>query len=153
MAINYGENADKILVDVPSQKVDASDNGGRVRCIYDKFTLTAALSAGDVVYMGSKIPAGARVVDAMLVYDQLDASGGDADLGWLASDDGAESASVNGLIDGADVTSAGATRATNGAGIGKKFESAVQLVVEAQAAGGWDQTSGDIQMFVYYTLD
>jgi hypothetical protein len=153
MATNYGENADKRLVDVPSNKIDSSDAGGRVRMIYDKFTLTAALAQNDTIVVGSMIPAGARVLDAKLVYDQLDAAGGTADLGWQASSDGGEAADPNGLIDGADVTSAGVTKAAAEAGIGKKFTESVQPEILAEAAGGWDQTSGDIECFIWYSLD
>ena len=153
MATVYGVNADKILVDVPSAKVDASDKGGRVRMMYDKYTLTAALSQNDVVVMGDKLPKGARIIEAKLKYDQLDAAGGTADLGYAASDDAVEAADPNAFVDGADVTSAGSTSSSTEAGIGKQLAASVQPQILVEASGGWDQTSGDIEMFIYYSLD
>ena len=148
MATLYGENADKILVDVPSQNIPSSDNG-RKRSLYDKFSLSADLSAADVILMGSKIPAGARVLDAKIKFDALGA--GTLDVGWQASAEGNEAADPDGLIDGAAVTSAGSVRADAEAGVMKKFSEAVQPIVTVATDNS--ATSGDIEIYIDYVLD
>jgi len=152
MSTLYGENADKLLVDAPSQFIPSSDHG-KIRCIYDKYTLIAAALQNDIVLMGPLLPAGARVVKAEMICDALDAAAGTADLGYAASADGGEVADPNAFINAADVTSAGLFSSANEAGIGKLFSEPVQVQVVATHAGGWDATSGDIEVFIQYVID
>lgn len=156
MATVYGENADKILVDDPSQRADVGSLGGRVRCLYDKYTFTADLSSGDVIVMGGKIPKGARVIDAMVKHADLDTSGGTIDFGWAASEVSGEAADENGFLQAADVaTGADVVKASDNqagaAAIGKKFTQAVQPQIKIE--GDTDVTSGDVESFIWYILD
>lgn len=154
MATKYGTNATNLAASVPSF-AGVGEQGGRVRVIYDKYTLTADLASGDVIYMGGKLPANARVIEVMLKFADLDASGGTLDVGWLASDDAVESQTLEGFISNADCTSADVILASQNqaapSGIMKKFSSAVQVVVSTD--GDTDATSGDIELAIMYVID
>lgn len=156
MAEFYGVEADKINVDSPPQHADVGAVGGVVRLLYDKFTLTADLSANDVLIMGGKIPKGARVIDAMVKHADLDTSGGTIDFGWAAGADALEAADENGFIEAADVaTAADVVKASDNqaapAGIGKKFLEAVQPQIKIE--GDTDATAGDVESFIWYVVD
>lgn len=134
----------------PESYPDANKNG-KVYCLYDKYTLTADLSANDVINFG-KLPKGARVIDAMIKYADLDASGGTLDLGWDGGTNSAETADDNGFISAADCTSAdtikGSDNLANAPGIGHEFTDEVNVQVKIN--GDTDATSGDIEVFVWY---
>jgi hypothetical protein len=156
MATVYGVNADKILVDNPSQKAGNGEVGGRIRCIYDEYALTADLAAADVIKMGGLIPAGARIMDVVVAFTDLDASGGTLDIGWQASDEGGEAADVDGFLANVDVaTAADVVKMTDnlafGAGQFKKFSEPVQAIVTVD--GDTDATSGTVALAIYYILD
>jgi hypothetical protein len=106
--------------------------------------------------MGGKLPKGARVLEVWVKSADLDASGGTVDVGWLASDDGVESASVNGFMDALDVATAAdvflmSANAAAPAGMFKKFGAAVQPVITTD--GDTDATTGDIEMCIMYIVD
>ncbi len=155
MATFYGANATLSLNQVPTGKVPAGESGGRVRLLFDTYTIAADFATLDIIKMGDKVPAGARVVDAWLAYDDLDTSGGTLDFGWAASADAVVAADATGFISAADATNADVIKMTdNGAkatGQGKSFASAVQPQVRIQ--GDTDVTSGVIQSYVFYVLD
>lgn len=156
MATLYGVNADKILVDDPSNKAGNGELGGRKRVIFDTFEISADLAANDIIKMGGVIPAGARVTDVTLAHDDLDTSGGTLDVGWEASADGGEVADPNGFINAADVATAAdvvkmSANLANGAGQYKKFSEPVQPIVTVSA--DTDVTSGTITVEIEYILD
>ena len=67
MATVYGANATKRDVDVPSQKLDVTEQHGRLRRAYDSITLSAELTAGDLINF-MKLPAGAKICYARYMY-------------------------------------------------------------------------------------
>lgn len=154
MATNYGVNATKRDNQAIPQLVPQGEAKSPLLVAYDTFELSAALAAGDNIYV-MKLPPLARVHEVKVFFDQLDASGGDLDVGWLAN--GVDSLSVNGLIDGADITSAGMVSMNDdfptSAGNFKQFGNAeTQIVITATASGGWDQTSGTVSISIEYTV-
>ena len=156
MATVYDVNADKILVDNPSAKAGNGEQGGRVRCIYDTYELSADLSAADVINMGGLIPAGARIIDVYLAFDDLDTTGGTLDVGWAASADGGEAADADGFLANADVATAAdvfkmSDNLAFGAGQFKKFTEPVQATVTVD--GDTDATSGTISLAILYIVD
>lgn len=157
MAIKYGVNADKQLVDSPTALAEEGQSMGTVKCIFDQYTLTAALSQNDTIEMGCLIPAGARVISAMVHCDaSLDASGGTVQFGWKASADAVVSADADGFIPsvafagGVLTVYSGSADTSAAPGILKKFASAVQPVLLVDHAGGWDQTSGTVSVCIQY---
>ena len=66
MAEFLGLNATKRDSNVPSEKINVNENGGRVRRSYDSFTPGVELSSGDKISM-MKIPSGAKIIDARLI--------------------------------------------------------------------------------------
>lgn len=156
MATYYGVNADYLLVDNPSARPNPGEQGGVKRVIFDTFELSADLVGGtDQIYMGGLIPKGARILDVKLFFDDLDASGGTLNVGWLASDDAAESADADGFLAAVDVTSAGTVSMfedqSTVAGMHKKFTAPVQCVIAP--VGDTDATSGTISIEIDYILD
>lgn len=154
MANVNGVNATLIQAS-PSYMAGVGEQGGTVRVIFDKYTVTAALALNDTLQMGGKIPVGARCIDAMIKTADL-GTVGTLDLGWLVSDDAVEAASQTGFINALDVHTAAIVKTSHEnsaapAGIGKKFLSPVQPVITASAAT--DATSGDILMWIWYVID
>lgn len=161
MANFYGVNADKILVDNPPAQAGIGEQGGRVRVLYDKFTFTAALTTADVLYMGGKLPKGARVLDCYLKSSDLGTTG-DVNVGWLASEElsggsPVEVADADGFFAALDVnavaikTSMIANAVGNIATVMKKFNAAVQPVIVPTE--NTTATSGDIEIAIVYVID
>src|SRR5262245_28101585 len=132
MANKYGVNATKRDVNVPSDKIAPGDYSGRVRVLYDEYTFTAALATTDTLYL-QKIPKGARVIEAVCMFDDL-GSTGTFDIGWQAGATAAEAASSQGLFASLDVNSAAdvikmSNNAASPVGMFKEFTEEVQVVV------------------------
>ena len=155
MAIKYGVNATKVLNQSIPALSEQGEHKGRVQMLYDEYTLTADLAAADIIKMGSLLPAGARVVNMQLYFDDLDAAGGTVNVGWAASADAVEAASASGLALAVDVTSAGVVDTVDdypaSAGLFKKFASPVQIQVAT--VGDTDATTGTIKVAVFYVID
>lgn len=84
MAVTYkGVNATNLAAAIPKLS-EEGQYGGKVRQLYDTFTLTADLAASDVIVMGGYIPEGARVIDCRLSYGAMGGSC-TVDVGWFAS--------------------------------------------------------------------
>lgn len=158
MATKYGTYSSDRLEDVPSTKIPADVQHGRIRIAYDEYTFTADLAAADVIHMGL-LPKGARVVGYWLKADDLDASGGTLDLGWAASSEtsggsAVEAADDDGFLSNVDVTSAitiGHQDQENMTGLGKKFSAEVAIQVKIE--GDTDVTSGTLKTCVFYVVD
>ncbi len=154
----YGTNATSILVTNPPAAIPSSDGGGRVRLIYDSYTFAADMADEDIILMGPKIPAGARVIDVMMKFTDLGANTGRLDVGWQASSDAVEAADLDGFMVAVDPGTAAdiikmsdnLTGAT-AAGMGKKFASAVQTQIRVET--DTDAASGTIELFIQYALD
>jgi hypothetical protein len=138
----------------PPDYAKPNERGGRLRVLYDKYTLTADLAAADVIYFG-KIPKGARVVDVMVKFADLDASGGTIDVGYDGGTNALETSDPDAFMNDADVTTAdtfwSSDNLANAPGIGHEMLDEVNITVTT--VGDTDATSGDIEVFVLYVLD
>ena len=152
MATIYGANA-TLRQNVPSEKIDSSDQGGRVRMIYDSYTSAGAIAINSILEMGDKVPAGARILDVWLNYTGA-STVGTIEVGWAASADGGEAADENGFLAGQVVTTADCDKMSDVnaavAGMGKKFSEPVQVQLDFTAASDAADT---YELFVLYTLD
>jgi len=84
MATVYGVNNTKKYITVPMDKVQAKDDGGKVRVAYDSYVFpAAAFASGDVINL-MKLPKGAKVVDAVVKSPSLGTTG-IFNLGYLAN--------------------------------------------------------------------
>ncbi len=155
MATNYGVNATKSYNStIPTLQL-IGQAGGNVKSIYDSFTQTADLAIGDIIKMGAKIPAGARIIDLRLVFGAFGGSGA-VSVGWLAGAAAVEAAQANGfatstlVISSAGVYSMFTTQPTS-VGLNKVFseECQIQLVTTV------DTTSTDktITLELLYVID
>jgi hypothetical protein len=156
MASLYGVNATKLLVNNPPELSGVGEAGGRMRVIYDTYTLVADTASADVIYMGSLIPKGARVMQVMVKAADLDGSGGTVDIGWAASADAVEAADASGFFANVDVATAAdvfssSENAAAPAGIHKKFAAACQPIITFD--GDCDATTGAISIAIWYILD
>jgi hypothetical protein len=135
----------------PPSRQDQGDVKGRVKHAYDSYVAAGALALNNVINV-MKLPAGARVLEAILVSDDLGTTG-TLDLGW--TDNGVDGASANGLLSAVDVHTAAIQARAGGitpavAGIFKKFSAETQLQVKVSAA---TTAAGTIKVGVLYVLD
>lgn len=84
MATVFGVNNTKKYITVPADKVQAKDDGGKVRVAYDSYVFpAAAFASGDKIEL-MKLPRGAKVVDAFVKCPSTGATG-IFDLGYKAN--------------------------------------------------------------------
>ena len=99
-----------------------------------------------------KLPKGARVLDAVLVTDDLGTTG-TLDVGWEATAD--EVADPNGFLNAIDVNSAAAINKMSTTagypGMLKQFSAEAQISITASQAT--TATTGTIELVVYYVVD
>ena len=155
MATVYGVNATNLQNQTIAQLSEQGEYHGRLRVIYDEFTLTADLASGDVIRMGGKIPSGARIIDVIFYTDNIDASGGTVDIGWLASDDAVEAADADGFMDDVAVTAAAAFLMSDDEGtrpgLFKRFTADCQAAITVD--GDTDASSGSVKLCIKYVVD
>ncbi len=84
MASVYGVNNTKKYITVPMDKVQAKEDGGKVRVAYDSYVFpAAAFASGDKIEL-MKLPKGAKVVNAFVKSPSLGTTG-IFDLGYKAN--------------------------------------------------------------------
>lgn len=154
MATLYGTNATNRDVTVPSVKIAAGDQYGRIHVSYDEYALVGAvLGASDVIYM-AKIPAGARLHNAVFSFPDMGTTG-TCTVGWLASADAVESASASGLLGTVDLNTAAKAvtilQEAASPGLFKSFASEVQVVINMSQAT--TATTGTLKLAIYYSID
>lgn len=160
MASTNGVNYAKTEVTVPKEQSAPGEYAGRVRMIYDEFTLVAESADGDTILF-PKLPKGARVVHAMLSVSGSLGNGG-LRLGHAASADESIAADEDAFVSLADASASAArsemTDGTNGtalvpvAGHLKKFDQEVriQAVFTAISTTGTGKT---VKAAILYVLD
>lgn len=128
----------------PKSQIDASQEYGRVRVLYDSYSVDAADEFGTSGLIRLfKLPKGARLLDFEVSMPASGASG-IFDIGWAASDDGTEAADADGIISQVDPGNAAVDRQamlSTVDGYMKKFEAEVEVqadCTEATADAGGD---------------
>jgi hypothetical protein len=150
-----GVNNTLAFSDVPSQKIPAGEQAGRLRVAYDEYDLadSAALDTTDVIKF-MEIPAGARIHEVILVHPDVGTTG-DANLGWAASADGGETADPNGFLAAVDLNAAAGSHLMSSQlgvpGKGKEFSEAVE--VQLVPTEIFTAVVGIIKVTILYTLD
>jgi hypothetical protein len=154
MASLYGAEYTNVTQDVPSEKAPINKWGGRLRCMYDTYALTADTASGDKIYLG-KLKKGDRVLEVILATDDLDASGGTVDVGYEYNAAGESSLTddPDAFLANVDVTTSGGisksmSASANMAGFGYAVEGDADIVVTLD--GDCDATSGTIKLCVIY---
>jgi len=148
-SINYEKT-----VAVPATKVSQGETNGRVKVLKDKYTLSAALTAADIIAC-TKLPAGALVLDAYIRSADMGGTG-QFSVGYLAN--GTDDADPDAFVNNVDAGDANAF-ARNGAdaaaaaaetGILKRFsvETQVSITVEETTTA----TSGDVEIVIFFVL-
>lgn len=148
----YGANYTKAFVSNPVQVVEQGLSGGKVKCLFDSYTLPAAvIDVGDVVKLGAlKLPKGARVVDATIACASLGTTG-ILKLGYAAN--GVDSADDDAFIASADAGGQAvfSKPAAGAAGIFKKLGAETQVVLGCSEIS--TNTDVEIQVAVYFIVD
>ena len=149
----YSDNYTLAHVNEPSEKIDVTEQHGRVRRMFAEITFSANFTDADTLFMG-KLPKGARVIDGKLVAEQ---DGGTPALifgvGWQAN--GSDAADADGFFAAQDA-SAGAIAAEMAfgsvAGYNKKFaEETIVEIVPTTSASAYSGKS--IKLELLYVVD
>lgn len=139
----YGVNA-AAMAAVPSQKALPGENSGGALIMYDEYVFPAEYAANDIIVMGSPLPAGARVLAAVVACPDV---GGTATLALgTAGTAGALMAAVD--------NSGQAVRASIDAGAAdafKKLTVATQYQFKASGASA-SATGKKISLMIEYVV-
>ncbi len=125
----------------PATKIAPSDQGGRVRAMYDEWTFAANPTDGDTIQLGAKIPENARIVGGWLKAPAM-GTGGSFLVGKTGDTD---------ALLGATSVAAASFTWFNGDDVGDVLSAATQYFVTMTNAA--TATSGTIQACILYTLD
>ena len=132
----YGANATKRENQEPTAKIPANENYGRVRVLYDSYTVDAADEFGTSgIIKCMKIPKGARLLDAAVVCPAVGANG-IFDIGWAAGATATEAAVGDGIFDGIDPGAAAVDARMLGTvgGWNKTFNEEVEVQIDCTEA-------------------
>lgn len=150
----YGAQATLRDQTVPAPALDFTLNGGKVRCMFESYTVGAADEFGTSgLIKAMKLPKGARVVDAHVVCPATGATG-IFDIGWAAGAGAVEAADADGLFAGIDPGAAAvdAKMAGTVAGFFKKFEEEVQVEIDCTEATA-AMAGLTIKLAVFYIVE
>jgi hypothetical protein len=151
MASYYGSNYTNIYQNNPSEPAEVGQAFGKVKMLYDEFTLTAEIDTPDTLFMCHKLPAGALVIDAAIIAPSLGTTG-ILQLGHSAN--GVDANDVDAFVQTADAGGQAviAKPAAGAAGIGKKFTVETEIKIsctEITQAGIGDT----VKCYILYVLD
>jgi len=156
MAERYSVNYNKTYV-TSNGVVDQGEGGGKLKFMYDSYTLPGeVLGLNDTILL-QKAPAGARLVDAFISCASLGTTG-KLSLGWEATldeDGDTLSADADGIIDEADAGGAAVTETMQGnanlAGLGLKFGAETQIYATCTEVS--TNTTVKIRFGLVYVVD
>ena len=147
--------ANKTKIDtIGSDKAHQGDQGGKVKHVYDSYTLPGVvLASADIIEL-FKLPENARVLEVIASGPSLGTTG-IIDIGWAAGADSVEAADANGFISALDLGGAAAikkmTDAQSNAGYLKKFEEPV--VIQAVCTEVSTATAVKLSFSIHYVID
>lgn len=138
----------------PAQKAGLGEYSGRLRVLWDSYTLgSGSLTTSDTLFL-MKIPGNARVMDAVVVSADLGGTG-TMNIGWQAGATGAEAAAATGFYSALDLSGqaviASLVEVASASGAHKRFSEEVQVVMVPQAS--FSATSGSVSLAIYYIMD
>lgn len=147
----FGVNYKKVYQDDPSGKANKGEYNGHKKVLFDEHTFAADVNAiGDKIYIG-KLPAGARVLKAVVKSPSLGTTG-IVHLGHEASESGDITADADAFVVSADAGGQAVQDSGSGLGIGKRFDEAVTVLLELTEAT--DAAQDDkIQAWLEYVVD
>jgi hypothetical protein len=144
MATLNADNYSKI-VSVPAEQIPVGEVSGKVRISYDKITLAAELSVGDVINCCAPIPANARIINAFVKAGAMGA-GVTAKLG-IASNDSY-------FIAAASIATAAKLSMANEAGfLAQDSVNRLQPIVTIAGAGSSTATGKTIEVAISWILE
>lgn len=149
----YGVNATKRDVTVPSVKIPANESYGRVRFVYDEYTVDTADEFGTSGLINCmKIPKGAKLVGAQVVCPATGATG-IFDIGWAADAAGVVTADADGIFAGIDPGAAAVnSNLLAAAGAFKTFDAEVQVQIDCTEVTA-DMGTLTIKLGLFFVVD
>lgn len=148
-SINYAKT-----IAVPATKINQGELNGRVKVLKDKYTLSAALTAADIIAC-TKLPAGALVLSAYIRSGDMGGTG-QFSVGYAAN--GTDAADPDAFVNNSDAGDAnsftrnGASAAAAAAetGILKRFDVETQVTITVEETT--IATTGDVEIVIEYVL-
>lgn len=141
MANFYGSQYNSAYVANPTSKIAPGDYNGEIRSLFGSYLIPANHSSGDLIYIG-KLPAGARVINSILLASGDLGDGTSLDLGYL--NNGVDADDKDAFIDGMATTAAAISESVDAAsnsGLFKKFTVETEVVVDLKATLGVTDTA------------
>jgi hypothetical protein len=154
MSTLYGNQYNNAYVAQPSVKIPPGDVSGDVKLMYFDFTITAAPTNGDIIKVG-KLPAGAKILDALLQFPDL-GTAGILDFGWAVGAGALEAADDNSLLVSVDVNTAADSvsmkeqMAAGGSNAAFLHEMLEEVDAQIKVTTAWTVTTGTIKGYVQY---
>ena len=99
-------------VTLPAKLTNVATAGGKMRVMYDTYTVVTADAQNDIVYFG-RLPEGSRVWEASIYNSATLGGGSSMDLGWQAVVSGG-STNTDGFLDGVPGTATTTTYCMRG---------------------------------------
>lgn len=152
MATYYGNQYQDAFVNIPSNRIRPGDISGEVKVMFFDFTVPAVAPIANDVFKLAKIPKGARVLEACLMFPDLGTTGL-VSLGYAASADAVEAADSTAFISSQDVFTAADTilasqQQANPTGVMKLFSAEVDLELKVNTA--WTAVAGTVKGYLLY---
>tara|TARA_R100001510_G_C7614890_1_gene177352 strand:- start:7 stop:468 length:462 start_codon:yes stop_codon:yes gene_type:complete len=153
MATVYGVNFTKYDQNVPKEMVNVSENGGRMRVIYDTY-VASALAKDSTIYVG-RLPKGARVWNVLVSSTNTTANNKLA-VGVVGDTDKFIAATAM-TVDGQMVQMASDAAVVGGnasaASFGVEITAQTDVVITTSVSTGSNTHTGTIKCCVWYTVD
>jgi len=143
MANYYGVNKTKTLTPTGENIVSAGDLGGRVRVMYDSYE-AAGEAAGSIIYMGQKLPVGARVLEVILAHDAVGSA--TIKVGDIDDDDRYIAASS---VSSAGILGMDEAALVDGLGYEVDGDNDQDIILTTASAA----ITGTLKLIVYYVVD
>ena len=151
MTTYYGANRTQTISSQPT-KIPKGESGGKLKVYYDSYTLPGAVLQVDDVIDFMKLPAGLRVIEAILESPSLGTTG-KLKLGFAAN--GVDSEDTTAFIAEHDAGGSAAitkmSSTANGAGLYKKFTAATKVIGTCTEIT--TETATKIECLIFGVLD
>lgn len=149
---NFNAKNYELINSVPAKQAEIGEVCGKMKVLFDEYVCTQNVYAiSDKILIGSKLPKGARVLEAQLVSPSLGTTG-IMQLGILAN--GVDAEDLDAFLTGADAggQAVKAVSAAGAAALHKKFEADSQVVINFTEASD-AALNGKISVAIFYVLD
>ena len=144
-------NYSKINVLNPSEKVEPGDSNGKLKCLYDEYTLPGAIVAANDEILIQGLPKGAKIHEVVI---EAPALGGSCQLSVGLKDNGVDSEDADAFIPDTSFASAAIKKMSDDAGNAGMFKVlGAETIPFIKVVAASAATAGTIKMAIYFTND